>query len=316
MISCSRCGFQTMVLCNLKSHFNRKNVCEAKIEDIDIKILYNDFFEKELEEKTKDYKCSFCNKSYIFSSSKYRHEKTCPKKIENELLQKELEEKQKEIDDLKLTISTASTINTHSHNQTNSHNQTTNNTNNSNSHNNITNNITINSFGNENLDFLTNDPNYNKIMLKCLKNKEQGILQLIKLIYFNEEHPENQTIKKHNKKDKFLKMYDGEDWKTGFVKSGIFTILTKIEAEFGSFLESMEEEDNRVKDPIMKRFMNSVGHALNFDFSFLENPPENSQFDEKKLEKMKNDLYELFVFFINEKTRDLIASSENNLIKI
>ena len=68
----------------------------------------------------------------------------------------------------------------------------------------------------------------------------------------------------------------------------------------------MEDEGTRIKDPLMKKFMVSVGYALNFDFSSLKYPPPDCQIDDKQLDKKNKILLTLFLFFINEKTNELI----------
>jgi len=297
MFLCKRCGYSTTLLSTLKRHLQRKKVCNPVVEDIETSILYNKCFEKDV----KPYKCDYCDKSYTHLSSTSYHKKTCVKKIEIELLQKQQ----------LLNQQTATTIN-----NTNT---------NTNSHNTITNNITINAFGKENIEYLKNNPNYKQIMMKCMAEKEHGVMKLLEYIYFNPDHPENQTVKKSItiplvvggskgarpfiKKDNFIKLYDGKKWNLSFVDKGLSTILLKIEVEFVAFLEKMEDEGTRVKDPLMKRFMTSVGYALDFDFSALQHPPVDCDLEDKHLTKLKNDLHTLFIFFINEKTNEMTRES-------
>ena len=296
MISCKRCGYSTTLLYCLKKHLQRKKQCNPVVEDIETSILYNKCFEKDV----KPYKCDYCDKSYTHISSTSYHKKTCVKKIEIELLQKQqlIIDQQKQIESLKAVLP-ATTIN-------NTNNANTN----TNSHNTITNNnITINAFGKENIEYLKNNPNYKQIMMKCMAEKEQGVMKLLEYIYFNPDHPENQNVKKSIKKDNFIKLYDGKKWNLSFVDKGLSTILLKIETEFVAFLEKMEDEGTRVKDPLMKRFMISVGYALDFDFSALQHPPVDCDLEDKHLTKLKNDLHTLFIFFINEKTNEMTRES-------
>lgn len=296
MISCKRCGYSTTLLYCLKKHLQRKKHCNPVVEDIETSILYNKCFEKDV----KPYKCDYCDKSYTHISSTSYHKKTCVKKIEIELLQKQqlIIDQQKQIESLKAVLP-ATTIN-------NTNNANTN----TNSHNTITNNnITINAFGKENIEYLKNNPNYKQIMMKCMAEKEQGVMKLLEYIYFNPDHPENQNVKKSIKKDNFIKLYDGKKWNLSFVDKGLSTILLKIETEFVAFLEKMEDEGTRVKDPLMKRFMTSVGYALDFDFSALQHPPVDCDLEDKHLTKLKNDLHTLFIFFINEKTNEMTRES-------
>jgi len=305
MFLCKRCGYSTTLLSTLKRHLQRKKQCNPVVEDIETSILYNKCFEKDV----KPYKCDYCDKSYTHISSTSYHKKTCVKKTEIETLQKQQ----------LLNQQTATTIN-------NTNNANTNTNTNTNSHNTITNNnITINAFGKENIEYLKNNPNYKQIMMNCMAEKEQGVMKLLEYIYFNPDHPENQTVKKSItiplvvggskgacpfiKKDNFIKLYDGKKWNLSFVDKGLSTILLKIEVEFVAFLEKMEDEGTRVKDPLMKRFMISVGYALDFDFSALQHPPVDCDLEDKHLTKLKNDLHTLFIFFINEKTNEMTRES-------
>ena len=297
MFLCKRCGYSTTLLYCLKKHLQRKKQCNPVVEDIETSILYNKCFEKDV----KPYKCEYCDKSYTHISSTSYHKKTCVKKIEIELLQKQqlIIDQQKQIESLKavLPANTINNANTNTNTNTNSHNTITNN------------NITINAFGKENIEYLKNNPNYKQIMMNCMAEKEHGVMKLLEYIYFNPDHPENQTVKKSIKKDNFIKLYDGKKWNLSFVDKGLSTILLKIEAEFVAFLDKMEDEGTRVKDPLMKRFMKSVGYALDFDFSALQHPPVDCDLEDKHLTKLKNDLHTLFIFFINEKTNEMTRES-------
>jgi hypothetical protein len=65
----------------------------------------------------------------------------------------------------------------------------------------------------------------------------------------------------------------------------------------------MEDNDERIKDPIMKRFMIKVGHALNYDFSIFDYDYETTC-SEAELKKARVELEALYLFYINEKTKD------------
>lgn len=82
-----------------------------------------------------------------------------------------------------------------------------NNSNNSNSNNNITNSITINNFGNENLDMLTN-----KFMKAMVDRPYTSIPKMIKKIHFNDNYPENKNIRMLNKKDNKLQIIENGKW--------------------------------------------------------------------------------------------------------
>ena len=99
-----------------------------------------------------------------------------------------------------------------------------------------TQNITINAFGKEDIAYLTLSPEYKNFMTGCLKDHVQGMLNLTDAIYYNKEQPENHNIKKLNKKDNFIKLYDGVKWKTAFAKDTVENIFSKINHELMEFL--------------------------------------------------------------------------------
>jgi hypothetical protein len=204
-----------------------------------------------------------------------------------------LEQQQKEIEELKAKALNKTTTNNAQTNNNNIKKQT----------NNITNNITINAFGKEKVDYLSSNPNYKKFMINCLLKDTGGIIDLMDEIYYNEEHPENHNIRKINKKDKFMKSYNGTKWELIFAKDGLEKVLNRINSEFLRFLEMMEDNNERVKDPIMRRFMMKVGYALEYDFTIF-NYDYDCNLSDAKLKKLKSDMDSLYLFYINEKTKE------------
>ena len=288
--SCERCGYTTLILYNLKLHFKRKNVCSPTLNNIAVSVLYNDYFSND-----NTHLCECCEKIFTSKQGKSNHKKICKKKLdhENKLSEENIEkleqlcvvveDQQKQIEELKAKAKVQMQI----QNQTNNNiKKQTNNV------------ININAFGKEKTEYLINNPDYKKFMIDCLQKKEQGIMQMIEHIYYNDSHPENHNIKKPNKKDKFMKSYNGNKWDVIFANDGLNTILNRINKEFLLFLEAMEDNNERVKDPIMKRFMMKVGHAMNYDFSIF-NYDYDCNVSDEKLKKLKNELDSLYLFYIN-----------------
>ena len=79
---------------------------------------------------------------------------------------------------------------------------------NTNSHNNQTQNITINSYGSEDIKHIT--PEY---LTKLLKFSPNGAVpKLAKEIHFNDKFPENKNIKITNKKMPYVSVYEDDKW--------------------------------------------------------------------------------------------------------
>ena len=69
-------------------------------------------------------------------------------------------------------------------------------------------NIMINSFGKENLDYISTD--YINTLIK--NGPVNSIPTLLKYIHFNPEHKENHNIKISNKKENYAQIFNGVDW--------------------------------------------------------------------------------------------------------
>ena len=231
MFSCERCGYSTIHKSNLKNHFSRKNKCKPLLKDISIEELFKKINEKKMKKKNeskltpidskltpidskmtpidskmtpieskKKYICKFCKKSYSKNSNLHRHMKKCTNvdlsdnekvvnyindiKKENKEIKKEKKKMRKEIVKLIDKLAEANTTN-----------------------NNIQQNIIINNYGKENLDYLT--PEY---LTNLLKIPFQSIQSLIKNIHFNPKHPENHNIKITNKKQNLATVYNSGIW--------------------------------------------------------------------------------------------------------
>lgn len=91
--------------------------------------------------------------------------------------------------------------------------------------NNTTNNtqIVINAFGNERTDYITSD--YVKNLIKG--GPYTCVPTLLKMIYFNPEHKENCNIMIPNKKQPYVKIYNGTEWKYSDKKKALRQMSNK-----------------------------------------------------------------------------------------
>ena len=106
---CQRCGYQTINKTMLKRHVLRKNICQAKLKAIDKYdlLIYNEFFEEanryldnvnnnrkipiyphKRSSKCEDKSCRYCNKILSSYKNRWRHEKTCKKKLQIDEVEK------------------------------------------------------------------------------------------------------------------------------------------------------------------------------------------------------------------------------------
>jgi hypothetical protein len=159
---------------------------------------------------TKIFNCSFCTKKFVHASSLSKHKNMCKNKTMVSIsevdalrsqFQKEKEAMQKQIEDLLLATS-------QQHNQINNIGTQFN--------------ININSFGNENLDYIDN-----KSILACIDRVYKSIPSLLEKIHFDPEHPENHNIKITNKKLPYASvMGNNKKWRTVDRKDAIDSMVS------------------------------------------------------------------------------------------
>jgi hypothetical protein len=180
----------------LISHLKNKTPCEAKVSNISVTDAL-DLFKKK-ETKLQQLECVYCHK-LITKRNMKRHIEISHSNIEENTLQTDNLVIQENNDtDLKSFILKAidEAMKKYVSNQPSQN--IVNNTN--------IMNITINSFGNENLDHLTHD-----ILTFCLMNPKRGITSLIDTIHYNDSMPMNKNIRyKSTKNNTFEKYFDNQ----------------------------------------------------------------------------------------------------------
>lgn len=259
---CNRCGYTTNRKQNLRSHLLRKNLCQPEMNEIDrYNLLVSNGFDEEskLYEKStfspqkphqntpnphqntskKIYKCKFCEKDFSRSDALKRHiDSRCKEKknissqieilMENivimqkemELIKKENKEKDKLID--KLLKNNKPNVNRGTIN---------------NAQNQLNNNVIINNFGSENIDYITD-----KIFYRLLNTPINAIPKLLELKHFHPKQPENHNVKITNLHDKYAKIYKDKQWLTKNKKEVIDDIIDYCMADFDDFKEQKDGE--------------------------------------------------------------------------
>ena len=207
--NCIRCGYETTHKSKMTSHLNRKYLCKPILSNSSLEKMrkynlisrkkvsysfyttikedneYNIVKNKDILENNVNSKiCRFCFKNFASYKNKWRHEKyNCkervnkdiPIKIDNypnkvihkynkmnlSLLIQQLKEKDKQISEL---IKRAG-------------------------NNTVINNIHILPYDNTNKDYITD-----KMISDCMEKQNRCISEMIKLVHFNDDHPENMNI--------------------------------------------------------------------------------------------------------------------------
>jgi hypothetical protein len=188
----------------------------------------------------KTFSCVDCSKSYLYRSGLSKHRHQCKKKSSVPIeeveemkcqFEKEKEAMQKKIEELIL------------------------------SQNNLTNNnigtqvnITINAFGKENIDYITD-----KQCLKIVNQVFNSIPTAAQIVFFNPEHPENHNIKIPNKKEPYaMIMKDDQTWEMTDRKKAIETMTQK---SYGIAEESYGKVYDKIppnKRETFEKFMNKM----------------------------------------------------------
>jgi hypothetical protein len=200
MYTCERCGFQTTLKGSLVRHLQNKKVCPAKVKNIGRQELLSRLVTREY--KTETTICEFCNKT-ISKPVIARHKKTCKQReqptlkvteydgISEETLQKLKQIIKQEVLE-EIEHSKTSVVNNINHNTT---------------INNNTFNIQLNSFGNENMSYLTPE-----FLTYCLRNPKKGLSSLIEMIHYNKDYPENHNLRCKSLKNNVFERFVDTHW--------------------------------------------------------------------------------------------------------
>lgn len=156
--------------------------------------------------KIKKYECVFCQKCFARNSSLRRHEQRfCKYKYDKYAI--EIQNLKKEIQELK------NANNSFFH-------HTTNTMHNFHNTNNITNNITLQTYGNEEIKYIAQE-----LLQSFQTNPYESIPRLVGLIHFNPDHPENHNVRWMNVNKNYLKIYEKDDGWTSKNKKDVLRDL-------------------------------------------------------------------------------------------
>lgn len=288
---CRRCGHIASTKDNIIKHFKRKKLCNAVLEDIPVEEL---LLEYPVHVKRKEIRCDLCDTVFSFPSALYRHKKICEVKCSPKIEQrfKQLQDQitvlQNENKALKATNNTIGTQNINQGNIVH------------------VNNIQINTFGNEDISHITSHPGFQKFMVGCIKGKTQGVCDLLIKKHFDKNHPENNNIKKLNKKDNFIEIFKNGRWNIAFCDEVLETVLDKLHLDFANFVEQeLYSDDGLLKTVWVDNFMKEVGAALNWDLSAGEYEFDAESISEEKKKELKKRIYMMVLEHVYRKSREI-----------
>jgi hypothetical protein len=277
---CERCGYETGTRCLLKRHFERRNSCLAKLQDISIEYL-----KKKLDEndKERNHHCKHCDKSFTDSSNMYRHQKKCNKTKEQSIDTKHNYEKLCE--ELKLVKQQLSQLQQQGTNQASTSYNTTNN----NIHNTTINNTTIQqnifvmrNFGEETYHHISDD-----FLSSCILKDINGVKSLIEKIHFSDDAPENKNIRLKSSKKKHVEVNKNHKWEVITANEATETMINNGSKLLNAFYYNLDKPLNDIDD---EEFQDRIQ-------TFLINfPDKNSQ----QYKDLKGRIYALIENYRNQ----------------
>ena len=252
---CQRCGYTTNRKSNFKNHLNRKYPCKPKPSNSNTNTNKKNFKHTDLDVTTsmlkkkkpnvsrkrltvsqmsakngcKKFECCYCLKKFTTRQAKFKHEKDrCKLKPDSfEEMSIQLKKKDLLINKLVEQVEKLLSKNIESLNY------------NINSNNKITNNIMVNNYGEENLDYITN-----KVLKRLASYPASAIPKLIAMKHFNPKYPENHNIKITNIHDKFAKRYKDGKWSIEDKKEVIGELVDDGFAHYDDFKNLKGKELN------------------------------------------------------------------------
>jgi hypothetical protein len=295
--NCEKCQYTTTVKCNfekhLKTRLHEKNVskiiqngqnviqnypkCYPKLSSYVSKIIQesiNDGVNNETNNYNK-YICKICQNKYKYNTGLSKHYKKC-KEVSVQNLMKELEEKDKEIEEMKKQLDAAeseeqtkTSINKNCHNK----NTISNNHSHNNSNNTINNTINIVPYIDTDSSHLTD-----KDFLAIVNRVTYCVMDMIEKVHFNPNRKENMNLRLTNLKDNLMMVFEKENWTTKYKKDVLETLYVEKEMEiedwireeqykypkaknkFDKYLNNKESDDtmNKVKDDIKLMMYNKT----------------------------------------------------------
>jgi hypothetical protein len=244
---CMLCNFSTILKGNYKQHLNSKkhfnNTSNSLISMVktqkDPKKTQKD---PKKTQKDPVFLCDFCESKFSSYAHKRRHEihrckeVTFIKDKKIKTLEKEKKKLEKQIEKM---IDKVGTVN-----------NTTNNTQNI---------IVVNNYGKENTDYLT----FDKIK-KLLDRPYDSVQELIKMLHFDSNHPENHNVKITNKKEPYALVWNNPIWELRKKKSVVkdlvdkgymmidttYDDIDKPNKKYINFQNKFEDDSTNIKDKI------------------------------------------------------------------
>ena len=211
--------------------------------------------------------CRYCDKMYKYKQGKYKHEQSCNNKELNDDSYKiaKLEKENLEIKNTLNELLKLCKIHPKKLQKINNQLITTNNG----TINNITNNISIEKFGSEELNKILSQSE----ILKILDRKMCSLEESIKMIHFNDKRPEYKNIYITNLKDDYAYTYDGNKFSVG-LKSCVLAEL--VDNHIENIEYSAEEYKQKLQPKTIEVLEKFIDKMNNDDEIFIDRGQQKS----------------------------------------
>jgi hypothetical protein len=216
--TCPRCSFNTSSIIEYKKHLRRKSACT---DTHGSELSVDEILKKLLESKSvpRVHTCDECGEVFKSRQTKYYHRKTLHG---SNLNTKAIVQLVSGCASQPLTIN----IIQNQHNNTNSNNTTVN--------------QNVNAFGNEGYQYMMEDKH--KMTTRFL-SQAGGWIKAAEELYYNDDHPENKTVKITNKKLPYAKIYDGSGkWVVEETKKVLEDMIVAVKNIMDEYVETNEQE--------------------------------------------------------------------------
>lgn len=187
---CPRCGYSTYNIANFRKHLNRKNMCPPNIANISLDDIRENTRSKRDDN---EYICTTCDKKFATLETLRIHKASCKSSDKLDVVLQELQELKQRIREIEMIGQQNIVIGTVNASQNNV-------------------NVTVtqhatNNFLSENIEYVSED-----FKVKCARKLDHGLIDFIKQVRFNPDHPESMNVKIHRLKQKTLYVYQNNRW--------------------------------------------------------------------------------------------------------
>ena len=245
---CKLCNFSSILKGNYKQHLNSNKHFNNTEKSLSVMVTTQKDPKKTQKDPKKTQKdpvflCDFCESNFSSYAHKRRHELHRCKEVASikdkkiKTLEKEKKKLEKQIEKM---IDKVGIVN----------NTTNNNTQNI---------IVVNNYGKENTDYLTFDKIKN-----LLDRPYDSVQELIKMLHFDVNHPENHNVKITNKKEPYALVWNNPIWELRKKKSVVkdlvdkgymmidttYDDIDKPNTKYINFQNNYEDNSSNIKDKI------------------------------------------------------------------